>query len=175
MKEAQEIWRKLPRQIASDLRQFFATHIRDWHQGKMSSRELLELFGAWIKATPDTGDVDPESRVLVRESGELSWRRYGDLALKGTREIIIDWAPDNGAVDKTVRDGGYNRVESMIAGTHNEIAWLRAHFVVANGGKDYEPHQLIDPRHEKLRGEELKAKAEFEKELDEDMFGGIEW
>lgn len=165
----------MPRQIASDLRRFFHTHIRDWHQGDLSSRELLELFGASIKATPDTGDVDPECWVLVRKTGQLLWCRYGDLALKGTREIVIDWAPENGAVDRTVREGGYNRVESMIAGTYNELAWLRTHFVVANGGKDYTPHQLIDPRHEKQRDEELKAKAEFEKEVDADMFGGIEW
>src|SRR5688500_8954381 len=42
--EALWIWSQFPRQIASDLSEFHHRRIAEWHQGFMSSYELLELM-----------------------------------------------------------------------------------------------------------------------------------
>ena len=182
VKEAQEIWRRMPRQIASDLRRFFGLNIRDWHRGTteggelvLSSYELLELFGAHIDDKPDTGDVHPDAVVVVREAGVVSRRRYGDLATEGTREIHVDFPPVNGAVDLAVREGGFNRMESIVSDTHNQLSWLVRNFHTTHGGKEYVPHLWTDPRVAVQKAKERQAQAEFQREVDEDIFGGIEW
>jgi hypothetical protein len=63
------VWRRWPRQIASDLRRFFHCSIADWHQGRLSSFELLELFRV---------DFAPEDGALAKElrGGELpEWQQ----------------------------------------------------------------------------------------------------
>ena len=173
----------MPRQMASDLERFFDRDIKHWHRGTLdsdgdlvlSSYKLLELFGAHIDSHPDTGDVDPKSWVVFRDGGVVARRRYGDLAEKGTREICVDFPPIDGAVDLAVREGGFSRMESMIAQTHNQLSWLTKYYVLAHNGKDYEPDQLTDPRIEKQKARDRAAQAEFQREVDEDMFGGIEW
>lgn len=177
------MWRRVPRQICSDLERFFNRDIKYWHRGTvdeggdlvLSSYRLLELFGARIDVNPDTGDVDPDSVVVVRDDGVVVRRRYGDLAVKGTRELRFDFAPIDGAVDIAVREGGYSRVESMLADTHNELAWLRLSYQLRNGGKEYKPDLKFDPRVERAREQESKAQREFQREVEEAISGGIDW
>lgn len=95
------MWRLFPRQIASDLRRFFGIRIADWHQGRMSSHELLELFGARV--------VD-------------------DIKAR-TRTVHIDFAPENGAVAKAMRGGERPELEQMVAQAANEMAVIRTAFV----------------------------------------------
>ncbi|AMS02099.1 tail assembly chaperone [Mycobacterium phage Xeno] len=97
--QAFAFWRMAPRQIASDLRRFFpGCHIRDWHQGRMSSYELLELFG-----------------VTVNEDAKTE-----------TRTITVDWPPEGGAVAAVVRDGERPEWQKMLAQVANISALFRS-------------------------------------------------
>ncbi|AEN79876.1 tail assembly chaperone [Mycobacterium phage PhancyPhin] len=97
--QAFAFWRMAPRQIASDLRRFFpGCHIRDWHQGRMSSYELLELFG-----------------VTVAEDEETE-----------TRTIVVEWPPESGAVAAVVRDGDRPEWQKMLAQVANISALFRS-------------------------------------------------
>lgn len=145
--EAVAIWRKYPRQIASDLKRFFHTDIEDWHQGRLSSYKLLEWFGATI-----TDDEDNKVRT-----------------------IVVEFAPENGALAKALRDGGFSRFEEMVAETHNEIARLRTSFHVVNGGESYEPPEFVDPRVEKLRAEAKQQREQFHQEAEEALFKDFDW
>ena len=64
MPEAFERWSHYSKEIACDLRHFYpGTHIKQWHQGEMSSRELLEL----LDGLPDEGANDPSwFKIAVR-------------------------------------------------------------------------------------------------------------
>ena len=141
------IWRKYPRQIASDLKRFFHTDIEDWHQGRLSSFKLLEWFGATINDDPD----------------------------KHVRTIVVEFAPENGALAKAMRDGGFTRIEEMLSETHNEIARLRTSFHVVNGGDKYEPPEFVDPRVEKLRAQAKQELDEFHQEAEEALFEPLDW
>lgn len=165
-----------PRQIAADLRRFFGAHIKDWHSGELSSYELLELFGASVVEIPDTGDVHPDAVVYVWSRGVLSRRRYADFC-GGTREIRVEFPPEGGAVDKAVREGGYSRLENLVAETYNELARFRAsyHMVASRGKAQYEPPEFVDPRVEKQRERERKALREFQAETEQALFGAMDW
>lgn len=180
MKEAQEIWRTLPRQLASDLRRFFNLNIRDWHQAArrdgelvLSSYELLELFGARIETEPETGDVHPDSIVVVQDGANVYTRRYGDLALKGARSIVVDFPPQDGAVDRAMRDGGFSRMEKIAADTHNELAFFRATYYAKIGGKkaQYEPDLILDPRIERAREEKSREARRLQLEVEKELAG----
>lgn len=93
------VWRRWPRQIASDLRRFFhGVSIADWHQGRMSSYELLELFGVSIVD-------DPVAKV---------------------RTIRVDFAPDDGALAAALRGGELPEWQQMVRQSANTLAVLRA-------------------------------------------------
>ena len=92
------VWRRWPRQIASDLRRFFTKDISDWHQGRMSSYELLELFGISIID-------DPADKV---------------------RTIRVDFAPDDGALAAALRGGEIPEWQQMVRQSANTLAVLRA-------------------------------------------------
>lgn len=143
--KAQWFWRMLPRQIASDLQRFFHRRIADWHDGSLSSFELLELFGVRF-------EDDPETR---------------------TRSIFVDFAPEQGAVAVALRDGGWTEDQLVAAETFNEIARLRASFHTANGGKQasYEPFAFEDPTVRERRALESAAAAKLQMEVEEDLFG----
>lgn len=96
--EALAFWRMAPRQIASDLRRFFHCTIGDWHQGRLSSFDLLEMFGVTIIDDPDTE----------------------------TRTVEIEFAPEDGAVADLVRDGERPEWKRMLAQVANISAIFRA-------------------------------------------------
>lgn len=97
--EAVAFWQLFPRQIASDLRRFFpGCCIRDWHQGRLSSFDLLELFGVSI-------EDDPENEE---------------------RTITIEWPPDDGAVAMAIRDGERAEWKQMLAQIANISALFRS-------------------------------------------------
>lgn len=106
---AQTVWRRWPRQIASDLQRFFHRRIADWHQGRMSSYELLELFGVSVIDDPDTR----------------------------TRTIRVDFAPDDGALAKALRGGELPEWQQMIRQSANTLAVLRAAQVPGAAADEY--------------------------------------
>src|ERR1700758_1497715 len=65
--EAQTIWSMYPGQIAADLRRYYNVRIADWHQGHMSSYEMLEL----LEFLPDEGVF----KTALRD-GEWSQRQH---------------------------------------------------------------------------------------------------
>lgn len=146
--QALTFWKNLPRQIASDLRRFFpGCHIRDWHQGRMSSFELMELFGVVI-------EDDPE-----REE----------------RTIRVEYAPENGAVDKALRDNGYSLLEQMVAQTHNELVRFRRDWRMRYGAKDYEPFLFVDPRVAEEREKARREQEELQLEVEMELAANVPW
>ena len=91
-------WKLGPRQIASDLRRFFHCTIGDWHQGRLSSFDLLEMFGVNIVEDHDTE----------------------------TRTVEIEFAPEDGAVADLVRDGERPEWKQMLGQVANISALFRA-------------------------------------------------
>ncbi|OMC35497.1 hypothetical protein A5742_12570 [Mycolicibacterium fortuitum] len=56
MTEAIEAWSRYPEQIEAGIPHYPGRHIREWHQGQMSSRELLVLLkglpaDSWFKTS----------------------------------------------------------------------------------------------------------------------------
>lgn len=98
MWEALAFWRLCPRRIASDLRRFFHCTINDWHQGRLSSFDLLELFGVDI-----VDDQDTE-----------------------TRTVTVEFAPEDGAVADLLRDGERAEWKRMLAQIANISALFRS-------------------------------------------------
>lgn len=145
---ALSFWRRYPREIASDLRRFFpGCHIRQWHSGELSSFELLELFGVTVID-------DPEQRV---------------------RTLRVDFPPKDGAVDCALREGGFNRDQTIAAAIHNELALNRLWIHVGNGGKHYDPPRIDDPREDKARREEEQKRAELRERVQHNIFKGFDW
>lgn len=95
--------------MASDLSRFHHRRIADWHSGEMSSYELMELFGAVIRD-------DAEAKV---------------------RTIRLDFAPEDGAVADTLRDGDRPEWKQMLAQVANETAVLRAGQLPAADAEEY--------------------------------------
>ena len=80
--EAQWIWRQYPRQIASDLSQYHHRRIKEWHDGTMSSYELLELLefmpeeGAF-KSAARGGEFSEDQKIWVQIANETAVLRAG--------------------------------------------------------------------------------------------------
>lgn len=106
---AQMVWRRWPRQIASDLQRFFRRRIAEWHSGEMSSYELLELFGVSVIDDPDTK----------------------------TRTIRVDFAPDDGALATALRGGELPEWQQMMRQSANTLAVLRAAQVPGAAADEY--------------------------------------
>lgn len=76
------IWKQFPRQIASDLSEFHHRRIAEWHQGTMSSYELLELLeymnprGAFRSACHESG--------VLRE---MPWSEEEEALFYGINEV----------------------------------------------------------------------------------------
>lgn len=143
---AQTFWRMFPRQIASDLCRFFPGYrIADWHHGRMSSYELLELFGVCVEDDPDTR----------------------------TRSISVDFAPEDGAVAKAMRGGRWSERELIVAETFNELARLRASYHSVNGGRShsYEPHEFEDPTVREAKVNLAAVNAKLQADVEADIFG----
>lgn len=131
------MWRLFPRQIASDLRRFFGIRIADWHQGRMSSHELLELFGARIVD-------DPEAR---------------------TRTVCIDFAPENGAVAKAMRGGERPELEQMVAQAANEMAVIRTAFVPNADTDQYDSRIFLSASRQRKYEDEQRRMREEQQRL----------
>lgn len=98
--EAQAIWRLYPRQIASDLSRFHHRRIADWHQGTMSSYELLELIefpaeeGALAQALRD-GEMPPWQQMIRQVANETAVLRAGQVqGVNGEEYGSRLWIPD---------------------------------------------------------------------------------
>ena len=75
--EAHWLWRQYPREIASDLSRFHRRRIKEWHDGTMSSYELLELLefmperGAF-KSAARGGEFSGDEKVWAQIANELA-------------------------------------------------------------------------------------------------------
>lgn len=74
--EAHWVWRQYPRQIASDLSQYHHRHIKEWHDGTMSSYELLELLEFMpergsFKSAARGAEYSEEEKFLAQIANEL--------------------------------------------------------------------------------------------------------
>jgi hypothetical protein len=89
--EALWIWTQFPRQIASDLSEFHHRRIAEWHQGYMSSYELLELLefmndrGAF-KTAARGGEWSKEEAIWTHVANELAKLRATLHVVHGGKE-----------------------------------------------------------------------------------------
>jgi hypothetical protein len=72
--EALWVWRQFPRQIASDLSRFHNRRIAEWHEGTMSSYELLEL----IEFLPEDGAYRFAARGGEYSERDLAFRHHAN-------------------------------------------------------------------------------------------------
>jgi hypothetical protein len=81
---AQTLWRQYPGEIASDLSQYHRRRIADWHDGTMSSYELLELCehlperGA-LKTAARGGEWSQEEQAIYQIANELAVLRAAQV------------------------------------------------------------------------------------------------
>jgi hypothetical protein len=71
------MWRQYPGELASDLSQFHRIRIADWHRGKLSSYELLELAdfmdeNGRLKTAQRLGDPPDYQKALFQAANELA-------------------------------------------------------------------------------------------------------
>ena len=89
--EALWIWKQFPRQIASDLSQYHHRRIAEWHQGDMSSYELLELLeymddrGAFKRAARG-GEWSKEEAIWVHIANEIAKLRATTHVVHGGKD-----------------------------------------------------------------------------------------
>ena len=72
MLEALQVWRLYPGEIESDLSRYHHLDIKEWHQGRMSSRRLLTL----IRFLPDESATKTAARL-----GDWTEGRYLDASV----------------------------------------------------------------------------------------------
>ncbi len=98
--EAQAIWVLFPAEIAVDLRRDYGIRIADWHQGQMSSYEMLELLefadddGAFKTALRE-GEPSRQRQAVLQIANEIAVLRAGmvpdvESELYGSRLFIPD-------------------------------------------------------------------------------------
>lgn len=103
----------------------------------MSSRELLELFGASIIAAPD----DEESAF-----------------------IKVEWAPENGAVAAMLRDGERCEWQQMLAQSANELAVLRAVQAPDAQSDEYDSRLFLSPARQREIADKYRRRTSFKSE-----------
>ena len=111
----------------------------------MSSYKLLELFGA----------------------------RVVDNPAKRVRTIHMDFAPDNGAVAKAMRDGEGSELEQAVRQIANEAAVLRAAYVPNADASQYGSGFFLPPaiaRQNRAERERVQAEREA---IQDDEPGGM--
>lgn len=111
----------------------------------MSSYKLLELFGA----------------------------RVVDNPAKKVRTIHMDFAPDNGAVAKAMRDGEGSELEQAVRQIANEAAVLRAAYVPNADASQYGSGFFLPPaiaRQNRAERERVQAEREA---IQDDEPGGM--
>lgn len=97
MTEAIEAWSRYPEQIEAGIPHYPGRHIREWHQGQMSSRELLVLLkglpaDSWFKTTVRTdlahmrnqADRDALDAVRTQTDGMLTGEIRSEVPLEIT-------------------------------------------------------------------------------------------
>jgi hypothetical protein len=72
--EALWIWRQYPKQIASDLSRFHRRQVREWHDGEMSSYDLLVL----LEFMDDEGALKSALRGGEYSERELTQRHHAN-------------------------------------------------------------------------------------------------
>lgn len=154
MLEAIKLWRLFPSQIASDLQiHCHGRHIREWHQGEMSSRELLELL-----------DGLPESSRF-KEASERTFR------------VVEYRGPDPDLKDALLLMPGYGKPPKDVAVVAEYVDWtldrkiaarnVRELVMLRNDGRDttpdlaglYEPLEEVLAQRERQKRADLVAKA----------------
>lgn len=147
MLEAIKLWRLFPSQIASDLRRYYpGCHIRDWHQGAMSSRELLEL----LAELPETS--------RFKEASERTFR-------------VVEYKGDDPKLkDKLLLMPGYGRAPKDVAVVAEYVDWtyeqklaarnVRELVMLRNDGRDTTPDLtgLLEPLHEVLAARQRRQR-----------------
>jgi hypothetical protein len=83
---AAALWARYPTEIEFDLSHEHHRHIREWHQGQMSSRELLVL----IVNQPEDGDS-----AYQRERRDGDWTVHQHIA-KTTANALLDLNASSG-------------------------------------------------------------------------------
>ncbi|GAB5002427.1 MULTISPECIES: hypothetical protein [Mycobacterium] len=150
MLEAIKLWRLFPTQIASDLRRYYpGCHIRDWHQGRMSSRELLEL----LAELPETS--------RFKEAAERTFR------------VVEYRGPDPNLKDQLLLIPGYGKLPKDVAVVGEYVDWtldrkiaarnVRELVMLRNDGRDTTPDLagLYEPLHEVLAQRERQKRADL--------------
>jgi hypothetical protein len=162
--EALNVWRLFPTQIESGLTLYTTRHIREWHQGLMSSRELLGIL------------AELPSKSKFKEASERSRRvveYHGDGELSGKLLLM----PGIGQVPKDV-----TVVAEFIDWTHEqkvqargvqELAALRVD--LRPPGYRYTPDftGLQEPVEAILAERKRNAKAQLRSEAQEQIHAGL--
>lgn len=149
MLEAIKLWRLFPNQIASDLQAHYRRHIREWHQGQMSSRELLEL----LDGLPETSKF--------KEASERTFR-------------IVEYRGDDPDLkDQLLLMPGYGKPPKDVAVIAEYVDWtldrkiaarnVRELVMLRNDGRDTTPDLtgLYEPLHEALAQRERQKRADL--------------
>jgi hypothetical protein len=82
--EAVQLWRRFPREIASDLSRYHRRRITEWHDGTMLSYELLELCefmdadGAYKTAERD-GEWSERATAVFNTASDVAVLRAGQV------------------------------------------------------------------------------------------------
>lgn len=150
MLEAIKLWRLFPNQIASDLQiHCHGRHIREWHQGRMSSRELLEL----LDGLPETSKF--------KEASERTFRvveyRGPDPELAGALFLTPGYGKPPKDVAMVAEYVDWTLDRKIAARTVRELVMMR------NDGRDTTPDLtgLYEPLHEVLAQRERSKRAEL--------------
>lgn len=164
MLEAIKLWRWWPNRIASDLRRYYpGCHIREWHQGRMSSRELLEL----LDGLPETS--------RFKEASERTFRiveyRGDDPELKGKLLLMPGFGRPPKDVAVVAEYVDWTRDQKVAARNVRELVMLR------NDGRDSTPDLtgLMEPLHEALAGRKRRQRddrlAKARSHIDKGLYG----
>ena len=103
------IWRQFPKQIASDLSEFHHRRIAEWHDGSMSSYELLELLeymreeGAFKTALRD-GEFCERDLVWRLAATEAARLRSIMQTVHGGKDTDIRTFPTMAEIRESMQD-----------------------------------------------------------------------
>ncbi|UVO12809.1 hypothetical protein NM962_01170 [Mycobacterium sp. SVM_VP21] len=113
MRAALDLWRQLPNETEAALSRYHpGRHIREWHRGEMSSRELLSLLSDLPEDSTFRERAERTHR-LVEVDGQL--RLYSVLAELPPNAVIeaefIDWTYDRKIAARTALEIALSRAD----------------------------------------------------------------
>lgn len=88
-------WRSFPTEIASDLSTFHRRHIREWHQGSMTSRELVDDILPFLpdrsayKTAMRRGDWTDDQYRQARIGQEIAYSRADNSDYMPDTDIFL--------------------------------------------------------------------------------------